>query len=107
MLTAISTKAITLANDCEYGLTSSIYTRNVSLAIGPSTVSSSARPTSTITSRGMQGFHAGWRKSGIGGADSKHGLLEYLQTHVAYISKAISLWEICRISKVNLLLRTS
>ena len=21
----------------------------------------------------MQGFHAGWRKSGIGGADGKHG----------------------------------
>ena len=33
----------------------------------------------------MQGFHAGWRKSGIGGADGKHGLMEYLQTHVAYI----------------------
>lgn len=28
----------------------------------------------------MQGFHAGWRKSGIGGADGKHGLHEYLQT---------------------------
>lgn len=33
----------------------------------------------------MQGFHAGWRKSGIGGADGKHGLEEYLQTHVVYI----------------------
>ena len=32
-----------------------------------------------------QGFHAGWRKSGIGGADGKHGLEEYLQTHVVYI----------------------
>ncbi len=33
----------------------------------------------------MQGFHAGWRKSGIGGADGKHGLYEYTQTHVVYI----------------------
>jgi lactaldehyde dehydrogenase/glycolaldehyde dehydrogenase len=33
----------------------------------------------------IQGFHAGWRKSGIGGADGKHGLEEYLQTHVVYI----------------------
>ena len=32
----------------------------------------------------MQVFHAGWRKSGIGGADTKHGLEEYLQTHVVY-----------------------
>jgi lactaldehyde dehydrogenase/glycolaldehyde dehydrogenase len=34
----------------------------------------------------MQGFHAGWRKSGIGGADGKHGLEEYLQTHVVYMN---------------------
>ncbi len=33
----------------------------------------------------MQGFHAGWRKSGIGGADGKHGLHEYLQTQVVYL----------------------
>ena len=33
----------------------------------------------------MQGFHAGWRKSGIGGADGKHGLYEYMQTHMVYL----------------------
>ena len=33
----------------------------------------------------MQGFHAGWRKSGIGGADGKHGVLEYTRTHVVYL----------------------
>ena len=32
----------------------------------------------------MQGFHAGWRKSGLGGADGKHGLLEYLGTRAVY-----------------------
>ncbi|EOM6338708.1 hypothetical protein ACXEBG_003225, partial [Shigella sonnei] len=26
-----------------------------------------------------------WRKSGIGGADGKHGLHEYLQTQVVYL----------------------
>ncbi|WP_373271343.1 hypothetical protein, partial [Klebsiella pneumoniae] len=29
--------------------------------------------------------HAGWRKSGIGGADGRHGLNEYLQTQVVYL----------------------
>ena len=33
----------------------------------------------------MQGFHAGWRRSGIGGADGKHGLYEFTQTHVVYM----------------------
>lgn len=36
----------------------------------------------------MQGFHAGWRKSGIGGADGKHGLHEYTQTHVVYLQRS-------------------
>ena len=33
----------------------------------------------------MQGFHAGRKKSGIGGADGKHGLYEFTETHVVYI----------------------
>ena len=33
----------------------------------------------------IQGFHAGVRKSGIGGTDGKHGLYEYTHTQVAYI----------------------
>ena len=33
----------------------------------------------------MQGFHAGVKKSGIGGADGKHGIEEYLVTHVTYL----------------------
>jgi len=37
--------------------------------------------------RSMQGFHAGWRKSGIGGADGKHGLYEFTPTHVVYIQR--------------------
>jgi lactaldehyde dehydrogenase/glycolaldehyde dehydrogenase len=35
----------------------------------------------------MQGFHAGWRKSGIGGADGKHGLHEFTQTRMVYIQR--------------------
>ena len=34
----------------------------------------------------MQGFHAGIKNSGIGGADGKHGLEEYLHTHVVYMN---------------------
>lgn len=48
--------AISMANDSDYGLTSSIYTQNLNVAM-----------------------------KGIGGADGKHGLHEYLQTQVVYL----------------------
>src|SRR5574344_1302525 len=79
-------EAITMANDCEYGLTSSVYTKDLDMAFK---MMRSLKFGETYFNRenfeAMQGFHAGWRKSGIGGADGKHGLEEYLQTHVVYL----------------------
>src|SRR5699024_6564609 len=79
-------EAIELANDSDYGLTSSFYSQNLDLAMR---VCKELKVGETYINRenfeAMQGFHAGWRKSGIGGADGKHGLEEYLQTHVVYI----------------------
>jgi lactaldehyde dehydrogenase/glycolaldehyde dehydrogenase len=78
--------AIAWANDCEYGLTSSVYTRDLDVAFK---LVRALKFGETYVNRenfeAMQGFHAGWRKSGIGGADGKHGLEEYLQTHVVYL----------------------
>lgn len=78
-------EAIALANDSEYGLTSSIYTRDLSAALKASRELDFGE---TYINRenfeAMQGFHAGTRKSGIGGADGKHGLYEYTHTHVIY-----------------------
>ncbi|WP_085537458.1 aldehyde dehydrogenase [Massilibacteroides vaginae] len=78
--------AIAWANDCEYGLTSSVYTQNLDTAFK---LVRALKFGETYINRenfeAMQGFHAGWRKSGIGGADGKHGLEEYLQTHVVYL----------------------
>ena len=79
-------EAVALANDCEYGLTSSIYTSNISTAMwGLRRLKFGETYVNRENFEAIQGFHAGWRKSGIGGADGKHGLMEYLQTHVAYI----------------------
>ncbi len=79
-------EAIEMANDCEYGLTSSIYTQNLDVAMR---ASREIKFGETYINRenfeAMQGFHAGFRKSGIGGADGKHGLEEYLQTKVVYL----------------------
>jgi lactaldehyde dehydrogenase/glycolaldehyde dehydrogenase len=82
-------QAIAYANDSEYGLTSSIYTRDLNTVLR---ACQEIRFGETYVNRenfeAMQGFHAGWRKSGIGGADGKHGLYEFTQTHVVYMQRA-------------------
>ncbi|WP_172463427.1 aldehyde dehydrogenase [Priestia endophytica] len=79
-------EALELANDCEFGLTSSIFTQNLDVTMR---ASKELEFGETYVNRenfeAIQGFHAGWKKSGIGGADGKHGLEEYLQTHVVYL----------------------
>ena len=79
-------EAIAYANDSDYGLTSSVYTRDLNVALR---ACREIRFGETYINRenfeAMQGFHAGWRKSGIGGADGKHGLYEFMQTHVVYV----------------------
>jgi lactaldehyde dehydrogenase/glycolaldehyde dehydrogenase len=81
-------QAIDFANDSDYGLTSSIYTRDLDVALR---ACQEIRFGETYINRenfeAMQGFHAGWRKSGIGGADGKHGLYEFTQTHVVYMQR--------------------
>lgn len=82
-------EAIAYANDSDYGLTSSIYTRDLNVALR---ACQEIRFGETYINRenfeAMQAFHAGWRKSGIGGADGKHGLYEFMQTHVVYLQRS-------------------
>lgn len=79
-------EVIDYANDSEYGLTSSVYTKNLNTAFK---AINGLKFGETYVNRenfeAMQGFHAGRRKSGIGGADGKHGLEEYLTTQVVYL----------------------
>lgn len=79
-------EAMELANDCDYGLTSSIYTLAFPCHGGrepPEVWRNLCEPRklrrpSGASTPGVQVGH--WQLP-----DSKHGLMEYLQTRVAYI----------------------
>lgn len=79
-------EAIQKANDSIYGLTSSIYTRDINRAMRAcNEINFGETYINRENFEAMQGFHAGCRSSGIGGADGKHGLYEYTQSHVVYL----------------------
>ena len=79
-------EAIDKANDSPYGLSSYVYTEDLKesmefsnrLDIGEVYVNCEAEEAIT-------GYHAGWRQSGLGGADGQHGFDEYQNTTVSYL----------------------
>ncbi|MGJ8649326.1 MAG: aldehyde dehydrogenase [Opitutaceae bacterium] len=81
-------EAVAMANDTEYGLTSSVFSNDINEAMN---LVDELNFGETYINRehfeAMQGYHAGWRKSGIGGADGKHGLYEFMQTQVVYMQR--------------------
>ena len=80
-------EVIAWANDVEYGLASAVYTKDIDTT---ARVCRELEFGETYVNRenfeAIQGFHAGVKKSGIGGADGKHGVEEYLVTHVTYLA---------------------
>jgi len=78
-------EAIAMSNDSEFGLTSSIFSENFNNIMK---ATNGLHFGETYVNRehfeAIQGFHAGWKKSGVGGADGKHGMEEYLHTRVVY-----------------------
>ena len=79
-------EAIELANDCVFGLTSSIYTTDYDTVMR---AMNEIHFGETYVNRehfeAFQGFHQGVRQSGLGGDDGEHGLEEFLETHICYI----------------------
>lgn len=81
-------QAIALANDSQFGLTSSVFSNNINAVLKACEELNFGE---TYVNRehmeAIQGFHAGVRKSGIGGADGKHGLYEFTETHIVYMQR--------------------
>lgn len=79
-------EVIEMANDCEYGLTSSIYSQDYDTIMR---AINELKYGETYVNRehleSFHGFHAGVKKSGIGGDDGEHGLEEFQVTQICYI----------------------
>lgn len=79
-------EAIDVANDTNAGLSSYIFSENLKevmeaterLKFGEVYANCEAEEV-------VNGYHAGWRESGLGGADGIHGFEEYYNTTVSYI----------------------
>ncbi|MGI6032714.1 MAG: aldehyde dehydrogenase [Coriobacteriales bacterium] len=79
-------QAIEYANDCEYGLASSIFTNNMNYMMR---AMNEIHFGETYVNRwhfeSINGFHQGVRKSGLGGDDGKYGFEEYMECHTCYV----------------------
>jgi lactaldehyde dehydrogenase/glycolaldehyde dehydrogenase len=76
-------EAIALANDHQFGLASVLYTENYRTAMKvANAIEAGELYINRTPADPYQGFHAGWKRSGLGGDDGKHGMLEFTQTRL-------------------------
>ncbi len=80
-------EALDYANDCEYGLSAYFFsdsTKNIMTAVNR--LEFGELYVNRENSELINGFHNGFKKSGLGGEDGKHGLEGYLQKKMVYIN---------------------
>lgn len=76
-------EALEMANDHQFGLSSVLYTENYRAAMKVANgIEAGELYVNRTPADPYQGFHAGWKRSGLGGDDGKHGMLEYTQTRL-------------------------
>ena len=79
-------EAITQANDTNAGLSSYVFSENLKDVMTASEQLKFGEVYANCEAEEVvNGFHSGWRESGLGGADGIHGLEEYYNTTVSYI----------------------
>ncbi len=75
--------ALSLANDHQFGLSSVLFTEDYRSALqAANRIEAGELYVNRTPADPYQGFHAGWKRSGLGGDDGKHGMLEFTQTRL-------------------------
>ncbi|SAL80292.1 lactaldehyde dehydrogenase [Caballeronia choica] len=76
-------EALAMANDHQFGLSSVLYTESYRTAMKVANgIEAGELYVNRTPADPYQGFHAGWKRSGLGGDDGKHGMLEFTQTRL-------------------------
>ncbi len=79
-------EALALANDHQFGLSAVLCTNKYATIMRFSdAVEAGELYINRFPADPYQGFHAGWKRSGLGGDDGKHGMLEFTQTRLVVL----------------------
>ena len=79
-------EALALANDHQFGLSSVLFTNNYRTVMAfADAIEAGELYVNRFPADPYQGFHAGWKRSGLGGDDGKHGMLEFTQTRLVVL----------------------
>jgi len=75
--------ALAMASDHQFGLASVLYTENYRHVMqAGNEIEAGELYINRTPADPYQGYHAGWKRSGLGGDDGKHGMLEFTQTRL-------------------------
>jgi len=75
--------ALAMASDHQFGLASVLYSNDYREVMQASNeIEAGELYINSTPADPYQGYHAGWKRSGLGGDDGKHGMLEFTQTRL-------------------------
>lgn len=79
-------QALAMASDHQFGLSSVLFTENYRKVMqAANEIEAGELYINRFPADPYQGYHAGWKKSGLGGDDGKHGMLEFTQTRLVIL----------------------
>jgi lactaldehyde dehydrogenase/glycolaldehyde dehydrogenase len=79
-------EALRMMSDHQYGLASVLMTENYrNIMRASDVVEAGELYVNRFPGEPYQGYHAGWKRSGLGGDDGKHGMLEFTQTRLVIL----------------------